>query len=68
MLHADFKKWLCHPVEFKKFSCHHVVVKEVPCPMSLPFLIHCRMLLRPRKGRVDFRGLHRSCDRSGRRG
>ena len=42
MLHVDYNKWLCRPVEFKKHPCRPVEFKKLPCRMSL----------RPKKGRV----------------
>ena len=52
MSHANYKKWLCRPVEFKTSSCRHVDFRKVPCPLSLSLLIPCRMSLKPRNGRV----------------
>ena len=42
VLHVDFKKAQCRPVEFKK----------CPCPMSLSLYISCRMSLRPKMPHV----------------
>ena len=52
MLHVDYKKWKCRPVEFKKGPCGPVKFKKGLChPVDFK-KGPCRMLLRPKKGRV----------------